>query len=79
MIRYEPIPLLEATLFLANWAAQISWNTDIEKTFGFCSKSTKQTLEEYSRIFNRAGTQTRRRHHRSGVNRADAVCPPASQ
>ncbi len=50
MIRYEPIPLLEATLFLANWAAQISWNTDIEKTFGFCSKSTKQTLEEYSRI-----------------------------
>ena len=41
MIRYEPIPLLEATLFLANWAAQISWNTDIEKTFGFCSKSTK--------------------------------------
>ena len=50
MIRYEPIPLLEATLFLANWAAQISWNTDIEKTFGFCSKSTKQTLEEYSHI-----------------------------
>ena len=29
--------------------------------------------------FNRAGTQTRRRHHRSGVNRVDAVCPPASQ
>lgn len=79
MIRYEPIPLLEATLFLANWAAQISWNTDIEKTFGFCSKSTKQTLEEYSRILTELERRLARRHHRSGVNRADAVCPPASQ
>lgn len=51
MIHYEPIPLLEATLFLANWAAGISWNTDLEKNFGVCNNLTsKQRLEEYSHI-----------------------------
>lgn len=51
MIHYEPIPLLEATLFLANRAAGISWNTDLEKTFGVCKNpASKQRLEEYSRI-----------------------------
>ena len=51
MICYNPIPLFEASLFLANQAAGVSWNSFLERTFGkgeSCLHS--QALSSYSKI-----------------------------
>ena len=51
MICYNPIPLFEASLFLANQAAGVSWNSFLERTFGKgenCLHS--QALSSYSKI-----------------------------
>ena len=50
MINYEPIPLLEATLFLVNRAAGISWTTYLTRTFGNSSSPRISILEPYSQI-----------------------------
>ncbi len=50
MIYYEPIPLLEANLFLANYAADISWSTYLERGFGKGWESRDETFRSYSRI-----------------------------
>ena len=51
MICYNPIPLFEASLFLANQAAGVSWNSFLERTFGKgenCLHS--HALSSYSKI-----------------------------
>ena len=51
MINYAPIPLLEASLFLANQAAGVSWTSYMERTFGKGdNRPHNNTLTSYSNI-----------------------------
>lgn len=51
MINYAPIPLLEASLFLANQAAGVSWTSYMERTFGKGdNRPHNNTLASYSDI-----------------------------
>ncbi len=50
MIYYEPIPFLEANLFLANYAAGISWSTYLERGFGKGWESRDEMFRSYSHI-----------------------------
>lgn len=51
MINYAPIPLLEASLFLANQAAGVFWTSYMERTFGKDdNRPHNNTLATYSNV-----------------------------
>ena len=76
MICYNPIPLFEASLFLANQAAGVSWNSFLERTFG----KGENCLHSQAPVIllqnsHRAGAAASCQHHGAGCHAQKLYAP----